>query len=363
MTEREQQILQLIKQDPLIAQNDLAEKLGLSRSAVASHIMNLTRKGYIQGKGYVIAPERFAAVVGGANMDLCGRSLQSLQVGDSNPGILTSGPGGVARNIADNLGRMGSNVQFIGAVGDDTWGLNLLDSCRDVGVNVDHCFVMPNRTTSTYLSIHDADGEMQLALNDMALIDELDQSKLAKRAQVFNRAGVIVLDANLPESALEYLFHAHSDKAIFVDPVSGLKAHKIKPYLAHIHTLKPNLAEAEFLSGITIDADDKLDQVANALHEQGVKQLLISLGAKGAYSSVEGQGRFIPAPRTQVTNVTGAGDALMAGLVHGFLNHWNWDQSVEFALAAARLTLSASTTINSIMSEQAVFRLIEESSC
>lgn len=363
MTEREQQILQLIKQDPLIAQNDLADKLGLSRSAVASHIMNLTRKGYIQGKGYVITPERFAAVVGGANMDLCGRALSTLQVGDSNPGTLSSGPGGVARNIADNLGRMGSQVQFIGVVGDDAWGVTLLDSCRNVGVNVDHCFVMPNRTTSTYLSIHDADGEMQLALNDMALIDELDQSKLVKRAQVFNRAGVIVLDANLPESALEYLFHAHSDKAIFVDPVSGLKAHKIKPYLNQIHTLKPNLSEAEFLSGIAIDGDEKLAHVADALHQQGVKQLLISLGAKGAYASVQGKGRFIPAPATQVINVTGAGDALMAGLVHGYLNQWDWDQSVQFALGAARLTLGASTTINSIMSQQAVYRLIEESSC
>ncbi|MGR5295922.1 PfkB family carbohydrate kinase [Vibrio mediterranei] len=363
MTEREQQILELIKQDPMIAQHTLADMLDLSRSAVAGHIMNLTKKGFIEGKGYVIAPERFSAVIGGANMDLCGRSSSDLVMGDSNPGVLTSGAGGVARNIADNLSRLGSKVQFIGAIGDDLWGEQLLDSCRNAGVGVDHCLTVPGKATSTYLSIHDQSGELQLALNDMALIDELNVEQLSKRAAVFNRSSAIVLDANLSESALDYLFHAHADKAIFVDPVSSVKAGKIKPYLEYVHTLKPNLSEAELLADCKVEHPDQLPDVANKLHAMGVKRLLISLGKEGAYSSVEGQGEFIPASKTLVNNVTGAGDALMAGLAHGYLQSWDWQQSVEFALGAARLALQSSSTINSIMSEKAVSRLIEESTC
>ncbi|WP_073605009.1 PfkB family carbohydrate kinase [Vibrio aerogenes] len=363
MTERERQILDLIRQDPMIAQSTLAEKLGLSRSAVAGHIMNLTRKGYIQGKGYVIAPEQYAAVIGGANMDLCGRSAAALVMGDSNPGELISGPGGVARNIADNLGRLGSSVQFIGAVGNDLWGEQLLSACRQAGVGVDHCLVIPGRTSSTYLSIHDPDGELHLALNDMALLETLDATELARRNGVFERANAIVLDANLSESALGYLFHTHSDKAIFVDPVSAVKAGKIAPYLAQIHTLKPNRTEAELLSGCRIERPEQLPEVAAILHDQGVKRLLISLGAQGAYASDEGTGQFISAEKTQVNNVTGAGDALMAGLVHGYLHHHSWTDTLEFALAAARLALQSETTIHSKMSEKAVRRLIEESTC
>jgi pseudouridine kinase len=361
MTEREQQVLDILKNDPLIQQNVLAEKLGCSRSAVAGHIMNLMRKGFIQGKGYIIAPEKYAVVIGGANMDLCGRSDNTLIVGDSNPGSLTSSAGGVGRNIADNMGRLGSSVQFIGVVGGDAWGEQLLQSCRNAHVGVEHSLVMSGRTSSNYLSIHGPDGEMQLALNDMKLIDELNSEQLAKRSGVLNRSSAIVIDANLSDSALDYLFHAHGDKAILVDPVSSVKASKLIPYLSHIHTLKPNRLEAELLSGVTINSDEDLPTVANTLHGKGVKHILISLGAKGAYASVDGVGQRISADKTQVNNVTGAGDALMAGLSHGFLQGWSWDETVNFALGAARLALLANTTINSVMSEQAVHNLLEES--
>lgn len=362
MTDRELEILALIKQDPMIAQQTLAEQLGCSRSAVAGHIMNLTRKGVIQGKGYVIAPERYAVVIGGANMDLCGRSNQSLVLGDSNPGTLTSSAGGVGRNIADNLSRLGSKVQFIGAIGEDKWGDQLKQACKLADVGVDHCLTVTGATTSSYLSIHGPDGEMQVALNDMALIDQLDAEALSKREGVLNRSSALVVDANLCDSALNYLFSKHGDKPIFVDPVSSVKATRLKPYLNRIHTLKPNLIEAELLSGITLKSEGDLKRIADQLHSYGVQNLLISLGRQGAYSSSNTGTRMISAKETQVNNVTGAGDALMAGLTHGYLNDWEWDDNVNFALGAARLALRANDTINGIMSEQAVNTLLKETS-
>lgn len=362
MTERESEILALIKQDPMIAQQTLADMLGLSRSAVAGHIMNLTRKGFIQGKGYVITPERYAVVIGGANMDLCGRSSNDLIMGDSNPGILTSSAGGVGRNVADNLGRLGSKVQFIGAVGDDKWGEQLKQACILANVGVDHCLTVSGATTSSYLSIHGPDGEMQVALNDMGLIEKLNAESLASREALLSRTAAIVLDANLGESALDYLFNVHSNKPILVDPVSSVKAAKLIPYLDRIHTLKPNKIEAELLSGLSITDSESLVEAANALHQKGVKRLLISLGSEGAFSSTENEQQFIPPSATQVNNVTGAGDALMAGLAHGFMSDWAWPKSVEFAVAAACLALKADNTINSTMSEQAVRRLLEDNS-
>ncbi|GAL35007.1 pseudouridine kinase [Vibrio maritimus] len=262
MTEREQQILELIKLDPMIAQSTLADMLNISRSAVAGHIMNLTRKGFIQGKGYLIAPDRFAVVIGGANMDLCGRATSELVMGSSNPGALTAGAGGVGRNIAEHLARLGSKVELISAVGDDLWGEQLLDSCRDVDVGIEHCLVAPNRATSSYLSIQGPDGKLQLALNDMSLFDELNAQQLAKRSPLLNRATAIAIDANLSESALEYLFQTQASKPIFVDPVSVLKVQKIKPYLSCIHTLKLNVAEAGLLSGSSISKRSDIPKTA-----------------------------------------------------------------------------------------------------
>ena len=242
------------------------------------------------------------------------------------------------------------------------WGDQLKKACREAGVNVDHCLTVTGATSSSYLSIHGPDGEMQLALNDMALLESLNAAQLSQRDGVMSRSTALIIDANLSINALEYLFHVHGDSTILVDPVSSVKASKLVPFLNKIHTLKPNKLEAELLSGKTIEKDSDLPLVAETLHNKGIRQLLISLGSEGAYSSADGKGRFIPASAVQVNNVTGAGDALMAGLAHGQLKHWHWDQTVDFALGAARLALTAENTINSTISEQAVLRLLEENS-
>ncbi|WP_338164697.1 PfkB family carbohydrate kinase [Vibrio sp. 10N] len=337
MTEREQQILDLIKLDPMIAQSTLADMLNISRSAVAGHITNLTRKGFIQGKGYLIAPDRFAVVIGGANMDLCGRSCSDLVMGSSNPGTLTASAGGVGRTIAENIARLGSKVEFVSAVGEDLWGEQLLDSCRDADVGVEHCLIVPGRATSTYLSIQGPDGQLQVALNDMALFEELNAERLAKRSPLLNRATIIAVDANLTESALEHVFQTQAAKPIFVDPVSVLKAEKIKPFLSCIHTLKLELAEAELLAGYPASQHHHLPKIANKLHDMGVKQLVISLGNKGVFSSQDRKGHFHTCSDSTVNLTTDGREGLLAGLVHGYLQSTSWQQSVEYALVSAGL--------------------------
>ncbi|MBY5992153.1 PfkB family carbohydrate kinase [Ferrimonas balearica] len=363
MTEREQQILALIRQDPLIPQQVLADKLGISRSAIAGHIMHLTQKGHIQGKGYILAPERYALVMGGANMDLCGVADTPLVDGDSTPGSLTASAGGVGRNIADNLARLGSRVEFVSALGEDRWAEQLIESCRLAGVGTEHCLKVPGATTSSYLSLHDSDGEMRLALNDMSLIDRLDAEQIERRRGPIDRASALVLDANLSETALAALFARPVEAPVLVDPVSQAKAHKLKPFLGQIDTLKPNALEAALLAGQPLESDADLPKVADALHELGVPRVLLSLGSRGAYASENGVGQRYQSSATEVVNVTGAGDALMAGLAHGRLAGWSFADTVPFALAAARLALATKTTINATMSEAAVRRLMENTPC
>lgn len=78
MTQRERQILQWIEADPMISQEALAERAGITRSSVAVHISNLMKKGYIAGKGYVLRSGTYAAVVGGVNVDIGGQSYAPL---------------------------------------------------------------------------------------------------------------------------------------------------------------------------------------------------------------------------------------------------------------------------------------------
>ncbi|PHM55736.1 kinase [Xenorhabdus hominickii] len=78
MSKRESQILQLLKRDPFIQQQELADILGISRTCVAGHIMNLSKKGYIKGKGYILANNVHAVTVGAANIDLTSYAYAKL---------------------------------------------------------------------------------------------------------------------------------------------------------------------------------------------------------------------------------------------------------------------------------------------
>ena len=95
MTQRERQILNWIEENPLISQQELAEKAGITRSSVAVHISNLMKKGYITGKGYIVHTAPYVTVVGGVNMDIGGWPSEVPVGHDSNPGAVRMSLGGV----------------------------------------------------------------------------------------------------------------------------------------------------------------------------------------------------------------------------------------------------------------------------
>ena len=121
MTQRERQILNWIKENPMISQQELADKAGITRSSAAVHISNLMKKGYISGKGYIVRTAPYVTVVGGVNMDIGGRSAAALVDRDSNPGQVRMSLGGVGRNIAHNMALLGVDVRMLTALGDDLY--------------------------------------------------------------------------------------------------------------------------------------------------------------------------------------------------------------------------------------------------
>ena len=160
MTQRERQILQLIEENPMISQQEIAEKLGITRSSVAVHISNLIQKGSIAGRGYVLRHGSYVAVVGGVNVDIGGRSFAPLVEADSNPGKVSISLGGVGRNIAHNMALMGLDVRLLTAYGDDMNGKRVEASCSELGIDVSHALRLSNMDTSTYLYLTDPNGEM-----------------------------------------------------------------------------------------------------------------------------------------------------------------------------------------------------------
>ena len=351
MTSRERQVLELIRRNPMVSQAEIAAELGISRSAVAGHIMKLTSRGVIRGRAYVIDESPYAVAIGGANIDICGAAERSLRMRDSNPGQVGVSPGGVARNVAENLARLGARCSLVAAVGGDHHGDLLVNQGRAAGIDMRPVLRLEGAATSTYLSILDDGGDMLCAVNDMGIVDEIRPEQLERHAPLLGGASVVIADTNLREETLSAAASA-AGGAFFVDTVSAAKAERILDCLDRVHTLKASRIEVGALCGIESPTRRQLPRIARELHAQGVRRLFVTLGTDGVFYSDGARHGFeaAAAPADGVINANGAGDAFVAGLSFAWLGGWSLERTLAFSLAAAGVALSHAATINPAMS-------------
>lgn len=366
VTDREQEIIDLLRREPLITPAEIAARLGSTRAAVNVHLSNLGRKGVILGRGYILGSRPPVVVVGGANVDIKARSAAAAIAGTSNPGHTTTTPGGVARNIAENLARLGTPTQLIAALGRDPHGERLLADTRAAGVLLDHVHRSAH-PTGTYTAVLDADGELVLAVADMTATDDLRPEHLLQARDLLANAALLVLDGNLPAAVTAHLLDLARAAGVRVvlDPVSVPKAARLVPLLGverPIYALTPNRDELRALTGLDpaedgVLPDDLLPAAADVLHDRGVQHVWIRLGARGSLLSSRGPegGRTLTdlaADPAEVRDVTGAGDAMLAAFAHALLAGHCPAVAARHGHAAAALTLASTHTVRPDLTAQ-----------
>lgn len=295
----------------------------------------------------------YVVVCGGVNIDIGARSFAPLRDRDSNPGRVEMSLGGVGRNIAHDMTLLGVRVELLTALGGDARATEVEQSCAGLGIGLSHALRVPDGRTSTYVFLADSDGDMALAVSDMEICQKLTPDYFASQRALLDSAAAVVLDANLPTESLAWLL-ANCAAPVFVDPVSTVKAEKLHGLLSGIHTLKPNRIEAELLSGISITDDASLRQAAQALLDQGVQRVFLSLGGDGVLAAQAGELVRVPVCKAEMRNATGAGDAMMSALVWSFLEGRSLRDSAAAGAAAAAIAIESSATINPDLSAQAV---------
>ncbi len=295
--------------------------------------------------------------IGGANLDICGKTDGSMLLKDSNIGSIHLSAGGVCRNICENAVRMGARVSLISAVGNDPNGQILLQECKAVGLDTECVSVIDGQRTGSYLSIHEKDGDMLTAINDMEIINCLTPQLIAKSDELLRNAAAIVIDVNLSSETLDWICKKYGDAVpIFADTVSCAKAKRILPVLSKLHTVKPNLMEAQLLTGC-LQAED----CADVLLSLGVKNICISAGSRGVYYRNRECGFWArPRPLTELANATGAGDSLMGALLAGFVMGLPLKERVDFAVTASVLTIQSFDTIRKDLNKDLIFNAIKE---
>ena len=180
------------------------------------------------------------AVIGGANMDIGGFPSGLCAMGDSNPGRIRMSAGGVGRNIACALARLGVETQLVTALGGDAFAEVLRRTARPRRGPVQR-LAFPDVASSAYLFISDPSGDMRLAVNDMAICERLTPEALADKLAALNGMDAVVLDANLPEATLRYLAERLTVPLI-ADAVSAAKALRLLPVLPRLRALEAQRA-------------------------------------------------------------------------------------------------------------------------
>ena len=287
-------------------------------------------------------------VIGGANVDIKGRSSGPFVQGTSNPGEVTVSAGGVGRNIAENLSRLGVSVSLITAFGDDANGRFLREACDRARVELTHA-ITTQEATGSYLAVLDDAGEMVSAVSDMRAMERLSPAHLERAARELAAADILVADCNIPVACLDWLC-AFAAPRLLIEPVSVRKAQKLLAFnrATPVFAMTPNAQQFDALAGGDLAR----------LHALGFANIVVHKGSEGATAS-DGSTvtEIAPARASAIADVTGAGDAAVAGLVYGLVEGHTLAQSARLGQCAAAIKLSSAQSVAQGLDRDSLLRI------
>ncbi len=290
--------------------------------------------------------EAYNLVFGISIYDIFGFTNMNYRSHDSNPGRVKVSFGGVCRNIAENMARVGANTKFISVLGNDEKGKSILEHSKLMNVDMSDSLIVEGASTPTYVAILDEHGEMVSAIVDINVDHHITEAFIDAKASVIEGAEYMFFGADNPE-ILEYIVKKYEGKTKFVlDPVSAAKAVEVKHLLPYFHTVKPNRHEAAVLCGFEINTVEDVRKAGQYLLSLGVKHVFISLDADGVYYCTADEEGIVKPNRVEVINVTGAGDSFIAGVGYAYLNQLSILETVKLAQTMSIITISHEETIH-----------------
>ncbi|MDR2785267.1 MAG: carbohydrate kinase family protein [Treponema sp.] len=296
------------------------------------------------------------AVIGGANIDITGISAAPLRERDSNPAKVHLSGGGVGRNIACNLARLGADVSFVGAIGDDGFGKLLRESLAESGLDDSALIVRKDLATGLYLVLMEPTGEMFIAVNDMAAVESISPGDMEALSGIVRASNLVVVDANLRLDTLEALARlaALYKVPLMADAVSVSKAGRLKAILPCLTLLKANRSEAAALAGFPLDTDEALWEGCRRLLDEGTAQVYLTLGAQGSCCASGGGFFRQPVLPAALVNVNGAGDAFAAGTAYSFCCGRLPEENAVFGAACAAVTVESGDGVSKTLTPEKV---------
>jgi ribokinase len=297
-------------------------------------------------------------VVGSINLDLVARVPKLPRPGETVLGReFKQAPGGKGANQAVAAALLGAEVTMIGRVGDDAFGGPLIDALRRRGVRTD--LVQPTAGSTSGLALIGVEGSGQNAIvviggaNQRLTPDDVRE----REAEIAAADAMLVqLEVPLETVAAAVEIARRSGVRAVLDPAPAAELHNA---LFAVDLISPNQTEAEVLTGLVVRSASDAARAAAALHQQGVRQVVIKLGEQGALASEAGdEAMHVPAPAVAVVDTTAAGDAFTAALTIALIEGQSLARATRFACAAGSLATTREGAQEAMPTREEVERLI-----
>jgi pseudouridine kinase len=303
-------------------------------------------------------PEKKVLVIGASIIDLTGNPEKELIWGDSCSGKIHFSHGGVGRNIAENIQRLGIQTHLMTALGNDLFGKKIQFDCQNIGINLNSTAIDDELPTPVYLLVNNHHGDIEFGISDIEAITILDKKYLLRQSKLIDEFENIVLETNLLPESIDFITSEFKNKTFFLDLVTRKKAEKVKDFIGRFYAIKPNVNEAEVLTDIIYENPQDLLRMRDFFLKKGCKKIFITLGKQGSFFADDHTHGFVPGIEISAVSSSGAGDSYSAGIVFSHISGKTTEESALFGTGAAIASLLQENASNPRLSETFVNGLI-----
>jgi ribokinase len=300
-------------------------------------------------------------VIGSINMDLVAKTHRFPRPGETMAGeSFYTSYGGKGANQAVTVARLGGAASFIGCVGADAFGKEMVDHLRQEGVDTGHVRTVENCSSGTALIIVDSAGRNQIIVIRGAN-EHLHPEDIDGALHLISAAKMVVIQLEIPLDTVRHaIARAHEHGApVLLNPAPAPAGPLDSDILKKVSLLVPNEVEAEALTGLAAGSAGFPERCIRTLERDGAKRVIVTLGERGCAFSDGEAIRHLPAYPVRAEDTTGAGDAFVGALAASYSFFSRFSDAVKFASAVAALSVTKKGAQSSLPRREDVRRFLE----
>lgn len=279
-------------------------------------------------------------VIGSSNTDMVVKAAKLPAPGETViGGTFLMNPGGKGANQAVAAARLGGSVTFVARVGNDIFGNQALEQFGREGIRTEFVLTDPEQPSGVALIGVDERGENSIVVAPGANA-RLDERQVAVALAVLDAPALVLLQLEIPLPSVEAAVRLSAEKGLRVILNPAPAQPLPDELLRRLFLITPNETEAELLTGIRVTDAATAEQAAHRLRNRGVPNVVVTLGARGAYLLTGEAGRLIPAPPVTAIDTTAAGDCFNGALALALAESFALPEAVAFACKAAALSVT-----------------------